>query len=172
MSTLQNHVRSSAPRCKAGGRTPSDAAFPFGCEACTRRFLSKSGVSQHERFRHPDIASQRNIEKRCETAKKARSRERTSRNARCERNGKADRKRRTIHEAEEPRKRNLRRQKGKPVEETEAPALRTEWDATAFEIFRNIYCQMGDMKGLHAAVRVALQSEGYEISLKLKRISE
>ena len=82
----------------------------------------------------------------------------------------ADRKRRTIHEAEEPRKRNLRRQKGKPVEETEAPALRTEWDATAFEIFRNIYCQIGDMKGLHAAVRAALQSEGYEISLK--RISE
>ena len=175
-----------APRCKAGGEgAPSDAAFPFGCEACTLRFLSKSGRSQHERFRHPEIANLRRInaskleaerkrEKRNvakQQKKQEAEKERAEKLAAKEMEKReADRNRRTIHEAEEPRKRNLRRPKGKPVEETEAPVLQSEWDAAALEIYRNIYCQMGDKRGLHAAVKVALQLEGYEISLR--RISE
>ena len=159
-----------APRCKAGGeeRTPSDAAFPFGCVACTLRFLSKSGRSQHERFKHPDIANLRRINaSKLEAERKREKRnvakQQKKREAEKERAEKlaakamekreADRKRKTIHEAEEPQKRNLR-SKGKPVVETEAPVLQTEWDETAIEIFRNIHRQMGDIKGLHAAVRV------------------
>ena len=50
-----------ATRCKKGERTPSDAGLKFGCEGCTGRFLTKSGKSQHERHRHPEIANNRRI---------------------------------------------------------------------------------------------------------------
>lgn len=44
--------------CKAGKRPPSAVAYPFKCETCTHRFLTKSGLSQHERHWHPEIANQ------------------------------------------------------------------------------------------------------------------
>lgn len=55
--------------------------------------------------------------------------------------------------------------KSKPGKATEALIFKTECDAAAFEIILDIYCQVGNIEGLHDAVRVALQVEGY-ISLK------
>lgn len=51
-----------APRCKAGGRTPSEAAYPVKCESCARRFPTKSCRSQHVRHRHPETANQCRID--------------------------------------------------------------------------------------------------------------
>ena len=47
-----------APRCKANKRPPSAGAYPFKCQTCTQRFKSRSGLSQHERHRHPQLANQ------------------------------------------------------------------------------------------------------------------
>ena len=58
--------------------------------------------------------------------------------------------------------------KSKPGKATEALIFKTEWDAAAIEILLDIYCQVGNI-GLHNAVRVALQVEGY---ISLKWISE
>ena len=48
-----------APRCKAIKRPPSAGAYPFQCQTCTTRYKSRSGLSQHERHHHPDVANQR-----------------------------------------------------------------------------------------------------------------
>lgn len=50
--------------------------------------------------------------------------------------------------------------KSKPGKAAEALIFKTEWDAAAIEILLDIYCQVGNI-GLHNAVRVALQVEGY-----------
>lgn len=138
-----------APRCKTGKGSPSETLHPEKCETCTRRFPTKSAKSQHERHRHPETANQRRINA-----------------AKLE----AQRKRDKRHAAKELEKLEAERRRTKFYEANEAPILKTEWDAAAVEILLTIYLQMGNIRGLHAIVRTALQAEGYDISLK--RISE
>lgn len=54
----------------------------------------------------------------------------------------------------------------KPRQTTKSKPGKAEWDTAAVEIFINIYYQGSNIKGLNDAVRVALQVEGYGISLK------
>ena len=138
-----------APRCKTGKGSPTETLHPEKCETCTRRFPTKSGKSQHERHRHPEIANQRRIEAV---------------------NFEAQRKRGKRHAAKKLEKLEAERKRSKFYDETEAPVLETDWDAAAIEIFSTIYLEMGNIRGLHAVVRKALQEGGYDISLK--RISE
>lgn len=54
----------------------------------------------------------------------------------------------------------------KPRQTTKSKPGKAEWDTAVVEIFINIYYQGSNIKGLNDAVRVALQVEGYGISLK------
>ena len=162
-----------APRCKKGKRTPSDAGLKFECDGCACRFLTKSGNSQHERHRHPEIANNRRIKAIKLEAKQKREKRHAAK--RLEKQA-AEREQEELLAAKEWARMQANREREailvveKPEKANEAWVLRTEWDEAAIEILLDIYCEMGDEKGLHTRVRAALQVAGYDISLK--RISE
>ncbi len=136
-----------APRCKAIKRPPSAGAYPFQCQTCTTRYKSRSGLSQHERHHHPDVANQRRINAGRQEAERKREQRRVARELT---NLKAD-------ESQTP---------PPATSPEEAPKPKTRWDETATGIFVDLLRQQGDIKGLHEIVRTALKENGYEFSLK------
>ena len=152
-----------APRCKVGGRTPSEAAYPVKRKTCARHFPMKSGRSQHERHRHPETANQRRIDATKLEAERKREKRLAAKKLekfevekkRVERLAaqeleklEAERKRETtlaVEELEKPHHKTKR----KCGKATEALVLKTEWDAAAIKILLDIYCQVGKVKGLH-----------------------
>lgn len=62
LSEMPWNIRNSTPTRmpkKAGKRPPSAGAHPFTRQTCTERFETKSGLSHHERHRHPELANKR-----------------------------------------------------------------------------------------------------------------
>ena len=162
-----------ATRCKKGERTPSEADRKFGCDGCTDRFLTKSGKSQHERHRHPETANNRRINATKLEAKQKQDKRHTAKRLEKQVAEREQEERLAANEGarmQTSRERETNIARETPEKANEARVLRTEWDEAATEIFLDIYCEMGDEKGLHARVRAALQVAGYEFSLK--RISE
>ena len=70
---LECHV----PKCKTGNRTKTKTSHPFQCAHCSESFRSKSGLSQHERHRHPAVANERRkgAKKKAVEAKRQKRRE-------------------------------------------------------------------------------------------------
>jgi len=162
-----------ATRCKKGTRTPSGAGLKFICDGCACRFPTKSGKSQHERHRHPEIANNRRIKATELIAKQKREKRHAAK--RLKRQAAESEQEELLAAKERARLQANREREAilvgeKPGEANETRVLRTEWDEVATEIFLDIYCEMGDEKGLHTRVRAALQVAGYDIPLK--RISE